>query len=80
MGRRRLRVSSVVSSEIIMLVGPYAKSAEVVGALWLEIFDGGDGIPVDYEEVRGMGVVNGVVLVGYALSSPVLGTCLMMDA
>ena len=73
-------MSSVVSSEIVMLVGPHAKGAEVVGALWLGIFDGGVGIPVDYEEVRGMEVVNGVVLAGYGLSSPGLGTCLMMDA
>ena len=39
-GWRRLAVSSAVSCGMFMLVGPHAKSAEVVGSLWLVIFDG----------------------------------------
>ena len=73
-------MSSVVSSEIVMLVGPHAKGAEVVGTLWLGIFDGGGDGAVDYQEVRGRGVVNGAEWGGYGLSSLGLGIYLMMDS
>ena len=79
-GRRRLRVSSAVSSGMFMLVGPHAKGAEVVGTLWLGIFDGIGGGAVDYQEVRGRGGVNGLNRPGYALSSLALVIYLMTDS
>ena len=79
-GRRRLRVSSAVSSGMFMLVGPHAKGAEVVGSLWLGIFDGGRGGAVDYQGVRGRDEVNGAEWGGYGLSSLGLGIYLMMDS
>ena len=79
MGRRRLRVSSAVSSGMFMLVGPHAKGAEVVGTLWLEIFDEEKGAVVDYQEVRGRGGVNGLNRPIYALSSLALVIYLMTD-
>ena len=79
-GRRRLRVSSAVSSGMFMLMGPHAKGAEVVGTLWLGIFDGGGGGAVDYQGVKGRGGVNGAEWGGYGLSSLGLGIYLMMDS
>ena len=79
-GRRRLRVSSAVSSGMFMLVGPHAKGAEVVGTLWLGIFDGVGGGTVDYQEVKGRGGVNGLNRPIYALSSLALVIYLMTDS
>ena len=79
-GRRRLRVSSAVSSGMFMLVGPHAKGAEVVGTLWLGIFDGVGCGAVDYQGVRGRGEVNRAEWGGYGLSSLGLGIYLMKDS